>query len=120
MEQWLQKAAAMQPHDFVFQAFDSSESSPVPACAGRQLSYPQARYHVLAQVAVQLGISHKEASSQFGLHSLRSGGATQCALKGVEERLFQAHGGWRSKEAMHAYIKESLEHRLAPSAALGY
>lgn len=120
LERWLALAVGMGMGDFLFQAFDARSTAAVPTLSGVQLSYPQARHHVLARLALQLGITHKEASHRFGLHSLRSGGATLAAMEGVEERLFQAHGGWRSKEAMHAYLQESLQHLLAPTAAMGY
>ena len=31
----------------------------------------------------------------FGIHSLRSGGASTAAALGVPDRLFQRRGGWR-------------------------
>lgn len=120
LERWLEQAGSMQPDAFVFQAFSARDSSSVPSLSGEQLGYPQARYHVLAQLALHFELSQKEAASRFGLHSLRSGGATLCAVHEVDERLFQEHGGWRSKEAMHNYIQESLQHRMAPTAAMGY
>lgn len=33
--------------------------------------------------------------SKFGLHSLRSGGATMAANNGVNDRIFQRHGRWK-------------------------
>lgn len=47
-------------------------------------------------------------------------GTVLSALREVEERLFQAHSGWCSQQALQAFITESLGLRLAPSAALGY
>ena len=35
-------------------------------------------------------------ASQFGIHSLRSGGASTAAALGIPDWLFQRHGGWRS------------------------
>ena len=43
----------------------------------------------------QLGFDVK----QFGLHSLRAGGATAAANAGVADRLFKRHGRWRSESA---------------------
>jgi integrase len=119
LERWC-KLAGMQQGAFLFQAFSARDTSPSPTLTGEQLGYPQARYHVLAQLAQQLGLDHKATSARFGLHSLRSGGATLCALQEVDERLFQEHGGWASKAAMHNYIQESLSHRMAPTAAMDY
>ena len=47
--------------------------------------------------------------SKFGLHSLRSGGASAAAALGVPDRIFQRHGGWRSEKAQNNYIKETLD-----------
>ena len=42
----------------------------------------------------------------FGLHSLRSGGATAAANAGVNDRLFKRHGRWRSDKAKGGYVKD--------------
>ena len=34
---------------------------------------------------------------KYGLHSLRAGGATSAANRGVPDRLFKRHGRWRSE-----------------------
>ena len=48
-------------------------------------------------------------TAQFGLHSLRAGGASAAANAGVPDRLFKRHGRWRSKAAKDGYIKDSEE-----------
>ena len=53
----------------------------------------------------------------YGLHSLRSGGASTAAAAGVPDRLIQQQGGWRS-DAMKAYIQESLPNLLQVSQVL--
>ena len=45
---------------------------------------------------------------KFGLHSLRSGGATDAAYSDIPDRLFKRHGRWRSESAKHGYDKDSL------------
>ena len=50
-------------------------------------------------------------SSLFGIHSLRSGGASAAAALRVPDRLFQRHRGWRSKKARN-YDEESLNSLL--------
>ena len=52
----------------------------------------------------QLGYSTKV----FGLHSLRSGGATAAANAGVNDRLFKRHGRWRSDKARDGYVKDNF------------
>ena len=56
---------------------------------------------------------------QFGLHSLRSGGATAAANSGVADRLFKRHGRWKSELAKDGYVKDSLCNRLQVSKGLG-
>lgn len=57
--------------------------------------------------------------SKFGLHSLRSGGATAAVSMGIPDRLFKRHGRWKSESAKDAYVKDSLEARLLVSKNLG-
>jgi len=54
----------------------------------------------------------------FGLHSLRSGGATAAANAGVNDRLFKHHGRWRSDKAKDGYVKDNLEAVLSVSKSL--
>ena len=56
---------------------------------------------------------------EFGLHSLRSGGATTAANSGVPDRLFKRHGRWKSENAKDGYVKDSIESRLQVSRKLG-
>ena len=46
--------------------------------------------------------------SKFGLHSLRSGGATMAANSGVNDRVFQRHGRWKSVQAKDTYVDDDL------------
>ena len=57
----------------------------------------------------------------FGLHSLRSGGASAAANAGIPDRLFKRHGRWRSENAKDGYIglKDDLNSRLRVSHSLG-
>ncbi|KAK6165001.1 hypothetical protein SNE40_023749 [Patella caerulea] len=57
--------------------------------------------------------------SSYGLHSLRSGGATACANLGINDRLFKRHGRWKSEFAKDGYIKDNLSERLIVSQNLG-
>lgn len=54
----------------------------------------------------------------FGLHSLRSGGASQAANNNVTDRLFKAHGRWRSENAKDGYVKDSLLSKLSVTKLL--
>ena len=46
--------------------------------------------------------------SKFGLHSLRSGGATMAANNGISDRVFQRHGRWKSVQAKNIYVDDDL------------
>ena len=55
----------------------------------------------------------------FGLHSLRSGGATAAAGAKVPDRLFKRHGRWKSENAKDGYVKDEIQTRLTVSRSLG-
>ena len=78
------------------------------------VSYTRMRELVLEKLAaIDLDVK------QFGLHSLRSGGASAAANAGVPDRMFKRHGRWRSENAKDGYVKDSLKERLLVSQKLG-
>ena len=77
------------------------------------MTYSRAREH-LAEMLSEIGLNAQE----YGLHSLRAGGASAAANAGVKDRLFRRHGGWRSEKAKDGYLEESLKDKLAVSASL--
>ena len=78
------------------------------------LSYTRAR-EVMLDMLSAIGLDKR----QFGLHSLRAGGASAAANAGVADRFFKRHGRWRSENAKDGYVKDSLEERLRVSRNLG-
>ena len=82
-------------------------------CSSGRLSYLRMRELFLAKLK-ELGCD----PTQFGLHSLRAGGATTAAPAGVPERLFKRHGCWKSESAKDGYVKDSHEALLSLSASL--
>ena len=58
-------------------------------------------------------------SEQFGLHSLRSGGATAAATAGVPGRLFKKHVRWKSENAKDGYVEDSLDSWFSVSRQKG-
>ena len=50
---------------------------------------------LLLEKLEKIGLNPK----QYGLHSLRSGGATAAANAGVPDRLFKRHRRWRRENA---------------------
>ena len=61
-------------------------------------------------------------SKLFGLHSLRSGGATAAVTSPsgpVSHRLLKLHGRWKSDYAKDLCIQEDISARLSVSSSLG-
>ena len=48
-------------------------------------------------------------AEQFGLHSLRAGGASAAANVNVPDYLFKQHGRWKSGNAKDEYVDDSVE-----------
>lgn len=55
----------------------------------------------------------------YGLHSLRSGGATSAAANNVSDRLIKIHGRWRSESSKDRYIKHTEKAKLSLVSKLG-
>lgn len=116
-------AKAWSPDEPLFQGFDghaTRKGTGDVKMSGSPIKYTQARHYITMFLAKALGWSLTDTQKAFGLHSLRSGGATKAAAEGVCERVFQAHGGWRSREAMMVYLEDPLDTKLAVSKSLGY
>ncbi|XP_060579452.1 uncharacterized protein LOC132736355 [Ruditapes philippinarum] len=71
------------------------------------LSYTRARELIL-DMFEHIGLD----KSKFGLHSLRSGGASAAANAGVSDRLFKRHGRWKSEKGKDSYVKDDIDKRL--------
>ena len=78
------------------------------------LSYTRAR-EIFLEMLREAGYN----KTVFGLHSLRSGGASAAASAGVPDRLFKRHGRWRSENAKDGYIKDALTDRLSVTKGIG-
>ena len=91
-----------------------SKKSYVLVSKNTSLSYTRSR-EILLDALEKVGLD----KTQFGLHSLRSGGASSAANKGVPERLLKAHGRWVSDRAKDGYIKDDLKTQMAVSLNLG-
>ena len=77
-------------------------------------SYSTIRQSVL-KLLERIGLNRKE----FGLHSLRSGGASAAANNGVQDRLFKRHGRWKTENIKDTYVKDDIDHLLSVSLNLG-
>ena len=71
------------------------------------MSYSRGAELVKREIANK-GLDPKE----FGLHSLRSGGASTAAAVGRSSRLLQRQGGWHTTTAKNSYIEESIDSLL--------
>lgn len=102
--------------EFIFRplSFFKSKNTHKLCKVNKPISYTRAREIVLEALEL-LGLDKK----QFGLHSFRSGGASQAASENVPDRLFKSHGRWRSEKAKDGYIKESLKNKLVVTKNLG-
>jgi len=115
----LVKAGSLGKHVPVFRSFKKSSSEKF--CPSSQpWSYSFARARVLQALADSAHMSFADFTDRYGLHSLRSGGATLVAKEGVPDHIFQAHGAWRSSQAMHAYIERPIANKLLPTRAMHY
>ncbi|XP_011673264.1 uncharacterized protein LOC105442649 [Strongylocentrotus purpuratus] len=57
--------------------------------------------------------------SAYGLHSMRSGGATAALNANVSPFLISRHGRWKSTKARNAYLQPDAKSDLIPSQSLG-
>ena len=83
-------------------------------CGSVPLSFSRAREIVLSAFA-SIGLPKQD----YGLHSLRAGGASAAANARVPDRLFKRHGRWKSDKAKDGYIKDSVHSLLSVSLSLG-
>ena len=83
---------------------------------GKGLSYSKCR-EIFTGCLKGLGYDEKK----FGLHSLRSGGATAAVInnRNLSERLLKLHGRWKSDIAKDMYILEETQNRLSVTCNLG-
>ena len=117
---WLKKYLQLagisnKPDDFIFRSVRYFKSTNCYKLCDKNvhISYTRAR-ELLIEALNSVGLNGKN----FGLHSLRSGGATSAAERGVSDRLLKIHGRWKSDFSRDNYIKDSLENRLCVSKNL--
>ena len=96
---------------FIFRPLVKSKSSHSLIAIDRHISYSTFTEHFKSDLL--FGIV--DDPSKFGSHSLRSGGATRAANAGIEERLIQRHGRWRSVSSKNLYMDDALSKTLEVS-----
>ena len=114
MEHYMKKAS-IQGSDvkFLFRGLVNTKSGTKLRDTGG-LSYTRVCEVVLDKLSA-IGLDRH----QFGLQSLRSGGASAAANAGVPDRCFKRHGRWRSENAKDGYVKDNLKNRLDVTLKLG-
>jgi len=111
----LTKLTDESSEEFIFRAATVTKSNPIGKLRkGNSLSYTRMR-EILLEELEGIGLDKKN----FGLHSLRSGGATAAANNGVPDRLFKRHGRWKSESAKDGYIQDDISSLLSVSRSLG-
>jgi len=102
---------SLQKSQYVFRTIvrKSGES----CLSNRKLNYSRVRdiFHK-ALLAID------ENPMKYGLHSLRSGGATAAANSGVPNNLIMLQGRWKTESAKSRYIKNDKQRRLLVSTSL--
>lgn len=100
--------------DYVFCAVTRTENGFKLRNCSKPLSYTRVR-----EIFIEAFTGIVANIKDYGLHSLRSGGATASVLCGIPDRLFKRHGRWRSDLAKDGYVKDPLTERLNVSKNLG-
>ena len=100
--------------DFVFRNLVYHKSTLGYSLGLRPISYTRAR-ELLLNSLVELGFP----KSSYGLHSLRSGGASAAANAGISDRLFKRHGRWKLDRAKDGYVKDNINSLLSVCRSLG-
>jgi len=100
--------------EFLFRAMTTSKHNKKLRKMNKPLSYTRTR-EIFKDICKKLKLN----SSEFGLHSLRAGGASTAANRGVSYRLFKRHGRWKSDKAKDGYIEDDISALLSVSQTLG-
>ena len=99
------KMGRHQSNDYLFRRVSYTKSG--HTLCHHKLSYIRAFELVRAQLK-----SIRLEPEEYGLHSMRSGGASLAAALGIPDRLIMHQGGWKSEESKNNYIKETRDKLL--------
>ena len=111
VEQYMAKGEIMGKSGLLFRPLTSDGKR---LRSNGSLTYSRLRELLLSRLQ-ELGYP----ADQFGVHSLRAGGATAAAGLGVPDRLFKRHGRWKSDTAKDGYVEDPMEGRLRVTQDLG-
>ena len=110
---YLDTAGIQEDDEYIFRAVTKTKKSQYLRKSNKPLSYSRMREILLTELE-NIGLD----KNLFGLHSLRSGGATAAANAGVPDRLFKRHGRWKSDRAKDGYVEDNLNVLLSVSKSL--
>ena len=99
---------------YIFRGIENTKNGQKLRKIDKPLSYTNVKGHVI-DLPANIGLDPKK----FGLHSLRSGGASAADNLGVNDRLFKKHGRWKSDKVKDSYVHEDIESKLSVSRNLG-
>lgn len=102
----------LKSDNFLFRQITRSGSCCKLIYKNKPLSYTGARHAILGRLNLV-------SDCNFGLHSLRAGGATVAANNDVSERCLKRHGRWKCDISKDGYVADSLDKRLNISQQLG-
>ena len=115
LKRYIEDAKVKESEDkFIFKRICHSKQGFKLKDLDKPISYTTVRDILLTNLK-NIGLD----KTQFGLRSLRSGGATAAANFGINDRLFQKHGRWRSEKVKNGYVHENLRALLSVSKNLG-
>ena len=103
----------LKKDSFLFRAVVKTKKRQYLRRTNKHLCYSTMRGHFLKALR-RVG----EDATEFGTHSLRSGGASSAANSGVSDRLFKRHGRWKSDRAKDGYVKDDIKRLLSVTKSL--
>lgn len=103
MDLYLQWADISGDYDeFIFRSLTICKDVYVLRKENTPLSYSRMR-----ELFIEVFKPFVHGITRYGLHSLRSRGASACANLGLPHRLLKRHGRWHSETAKDGYVKDS-------------
>ena len=110
---YLDRAEAKRGEEFVFRRVIHTKQGGKLSPVNKPVTYSSVRRE-LRRVLMAVGLDPR----RFGLHSMRAGGASKAANAGVEDRLFQRHGRWKSSKSKNSYVRDNIDRMLSVSRDL--
>ena len=104
---------SLQTTQFLFKPIFRSKGVAKLIYKDKKLSYTAARENIVSR------LKSVNPELNFGLHSLRSGGATTAVAGDVNERCIKRHGRWKCDSSKDTYVVDQLSSRLSVSKQLG-